>query len=248
MKKFMIDKEKANEVLNYVPTLVKKLMHFFYGDMCDTDISDSHVDMEETKEYLSNMLRNLPLPLYALIGMLVRANNGIIEFKHPYTYRMGTLPIVSVEYDDTYGTFVRFTNTDFVYLDQDFLDEEVRGLYDHIFNDIERKRVGQIKPSSETDKLKMAYIKAIKQHLENEPLQQLVFDNDTTLDLFLWKDTVTHELIRIYISREDNEVCIATSVNEAEGITADPLSYFGYDEVKAIFDIFITQLYSNEEE
>ena len=244
------NKESVKDALNYAPMLVEKLMRFFYGEMYNSDnadICESHVDMIDTKKYLSDMLRNLPLPLHALIGMLVRANDGIIEFKHPYTYRVGSLPIKSVEYDDTYGTFVRFTDDDFVYLDQDFLDEEMRGLYDHIFNDVERNRLGMIKPCNETDVIKTAYIRSIKRTLRDLPLQHFCFDNGTMLDLFLWEDTVPHELVRIYISRDSDEVCIATTVNANE-VHSDPLDYFGYDEVKAINDIFVTQLYSNEEE
>lgn len=219
-------------------TFVHEGMRVIFGCRANEEVNDSDPQMGEIKSILEGTFANLPLDIPTLIGIALRRNGHEIKFDRPYHWRDGVSPIVSLEFDDTYGAFARFAERDpvigdeFFYLDREMNTAELNELYCYLRGDDEKKipYLNSIFYEISTHK-GIGYGNGID-----------IADNNVVL-LHDGDELLAHKVLGFYITT-NNKVAVITQSSHDNEMQYELLRDFPLDEIKVLYDLFLRSWYS----
>ena len=232
-----IDRDKI------IKQLVDDAMSRIYGKQWENHKENPIItELTEMEEYLTTMFNNAPISMETWLGMLVRKNGGFIPINRTMSVNGKPCYIGSIEWDETYGTFLRWGDNEryfgdeFAYLDNVMTSTEMDALYCQLTK----------KFNTPTNNEKAAYINAIYYALKGcNDSKFFNFYEGTKLVLPYNSENVENELLMVYRHEKDDTMCLSVRIdgnNNNEPIL-DLLEDFDVADLKQIVDVFIRQFY-----
>ena len=235
-----MSKDYSKKIKGWEKKLTDICMHEIFGEVYDNWNEGDVQEIDSMREYFISMFKNAPIETHRYIGMIVLANDGEIKLNR-YKFRDGISPIVSLGYDDTYGTFARFEGYDICIGDEFFYLENVM-TWDEM-----QELLGYLCGHGDDNK-KSPYINSIYVSLYHQNQKRFEFEKPFKVST-IEDDKVTFIVVDALFIPSKDKVAVSYSATNENGEPTHSvrlLREIDHIGVKEIFDYFIEEFFKGD--